>query len=407
MNFTQLNLSPKVIKALSVCGYEKPTQIQAKSIPDILKGRDFIGSAQTGSGKTATFILPALDHLVQNKSKSRAKTKVLVLTPTRELANQVTAAARKYGKFIDFNIASIVGGVPYGQQLKMLTPYADIVVATPGRLIDLMKSKRLDLSGVEMLVLDEADRMLDMGFIDDIKMIVNKTPAERQTILFSATMDNSVTNQIKNFLKDPIKIDLSHEKTIPKEINQIVYATDDNRHKAHILEHLFANNQFYKTIIFTNTKRVAEQLARQLEDASLRVGTLHGDLKQTVRTRTIKKLQTGAIEVLIATDVAARGIDIDISHVINWDLPKFYEDYVHRIGRTGRAGKSGTAISFVLPNEFSGLQKIERVCGLKFDFSVVEGLEPKKKMFIEEPKKPRRRPRRNKPRFSAKKKRAD
>jgi superfamily II DNA/RNA helicase len=362
--FSQLNLNPNIFKAIAACGYTKPTPIQAQSIPDILNGKDLVASAQTGTGKTAAFVLPALHRLSEQKPSK--KTRVLILTPTRELASQITKAASIYGKFLRFNVVSLVGGMSYHHQIKDLARGADIIVATPGRLMDHMDSKRVDLSSVEMLVLDEADRMLDMGFIDDVQYIAKLTPANRQTLLFSATVDKELTNVVRHLLKNPVRIDLSNDKIAAPQIKQELYKANNAQHKLRLLKHLLNDKNMYKAIIFSATKINADKLAAQLRDEGFSAAALHGDLRQNVRNRTIEQLRRGKIQFLVATDVAARGIDIsDITHVINYDLPKFCEDYVHRIGRTGRAGKSGIAISFVLPADSRNLQRIERFIGTR------------------------------------------
>lgn len=362
VSFQQFNLSPHIYKALNVCGYTSPTPIQAKSIPIILDGKDLVASAQTGTGKTAAFVLPALHYLsTQNSNK---KTRILILTPTRELANQITKAASTYGKFMRFNIVSLVGGMPYHHQIKDLARGADIIVATPGRLMDHMEQKRVDLSGVEMLVLDEADRMLDMGFIEDVQYIAKFTPAKRQTLLFSATLDNKLMNVVRHLLKQPVRIDLSEEKITAPQIKQELYKAKNAQHKSRLLNHFLRDTNIYKAIVFSATKINADKLAHELCDLGFQAAALHGDLKQKVRSRTLEQLRRGKIQILVATDVAARGIDVgDITHVFNYDMPRFCEDYVHRIGRTGRAGKSGTAISFVLPTDLRHLQRIERYIG--------------------------------------------
>jgi superfamily II DNA/RNA helicase len=362
MSFDLLNLNPNIAKAIIACGYTTPTPIQAKCIPNIIEGKDIIASAQTGTGKTAAFVLPALHHLsTQSASK---KTRILILTPTRELASQITTAAMQYGKFLNFNIVNLVGGMPYNQQIKELSRGANIIVATPGRLMDHIESKRVDLSSIEILVLDEADRMLDMGFIEDVEYIAKLTPAARQTLLFSATVDKELINVVRHLLKNPLRVDLSNDKlTIPK-IEQLLYKANNAQHKARLLKHFLKDKNIFKAIIFSGTKINADKIADQLRDDGFAAAALHGDLRQNVRNRTIDQLRRGRIQFLVATDVAARGIDIsDITHVINYDLPRFCEDYVHRIGRTGRAGKSGIAISFVLPTDTRNLQRIERYIG--------------------------------------------
>lgn len=377
MTFDQLNLNPDISKALAACGYTKPTPIQARSIPDIIQGKDIVASAQTGTGKTAAFVLPALHRLSLKKSAS--KPSILILTPTRELARQITQSASKYGRFLRFKIVSLVGGMSFGLQLKDLSRQANIIVATPGRLLDHMENRSVDLSGIEMLVLDEADRMLDMGFIDDVKKITKATPSKRQTLLFSATVDNKLDKIIHQLLKNPLRIDLSQEKISPNQIKQELYWVDDSNHKKRLLEYFLDQKNIYKAIIFSATKINADRLARQLNQQGHAAVALHGDLKQNARNRIIEQMHRGKIQLLVATDVAARGIDVnDVTHVINYDLPKFSEDYVHRIGRTGRAGKNGTAISFALPSDRRHVQSIERFIGQRFELSSIAGLEPTK-----------------------------
>lgn len=364
MSFLELQLNQKINKSLNECGYSKPTPIQQQAIPYILRGKDVIACAQTGTGKTAAFMLPALNLLCQPGKSS--KTRILILTPTRELANQITQAALTYGKHLRFNIVSLVGGMPYYPQIKGLARGADIIVATPGRLLDHMQSNRVDLSNVEMLVLDEADRMLDMGFIDDVEEIARDVPASKQTLLFSATVDKELKNIIRKLMREPVHINLSTEKMTAPKIKQEFYKANNSQHKTRLLKH-FLDAGVYKAIIFSATKINADKLAKQLRELGYRAAALHGDLKQNVRYRTIAQLKTGKIQFLIATDVAARGIDIqDVSHVFNYDLPRFCEDYVHRIGRTGRAGKDGIAISFVLPTDLKHMQRIERYIGQRF-----------------------------------------
>ncbi len=391
MTFDQLNLDPQISRALTACGYNNPTPIQAKSIPDILLGKDMVASAQTGTGKTAAFVLPALHRLAtQTPGK---KPRVLILTPTRELASQITQAVGKYGKFLRCNIASLVGGMPYRQQLRDLSRAVDIIVATPGRLLDHMSNRRLDLSGIEMLILDEADRMLDMGFIDDVRSIANETPESRQTLLFSATVDNRLSQVIRQLLKEPVRVDFSAEKLTPTKIAQELYMADNPQHKMRLLMHFIQDQNIFKAIIFSATKINADRLAGELIDQGFAAAALHGDLKQNVRTRTVEQLRRGKIQFLVATDVAARGIDInDVTHVINFDLPKFAEDYVHRIGRTGRAGKTGVAISFALPQDIRHVQRIERLMKQQLERKTIEGLEPKKQARIHMNDAPRHKP---------------
>ena len=377
--FSSLNLNPNINKALDACGYSVPTPVQAGSIPFILAGKDVVACAQTGTGKTAAFVLPALNCV--SERRAIAKPRVLILTPTRELATQITVATTKYGKFMRVNLASLVGGMPYRQQLRELSRPVDIIVATPGRLMDHMANGRLDLSGIEMLILDEADRMLDMGFVDDVKAIANAPPKTRQTLLFSATVDNRLNAIIRQLLNNPERVDLSSDVVASPLIEQKIYLADNMQHKNRLLSHFLANENIFKAIIFSATKIQADQLAKQLTDEGFPAGALHGDLKQALRNRTIENFRRNKILFLVATDVAARGIDInDVTHVINYDLPKFSEDYVHRIGRTGRAGKTGIALSFAMPLDTRHLQKIERYIGERIGVHTVTGLEPTKRM---------------------------
>ena len=371
MSFTQFNLHPQISKAIDSCGYTTPTPVQIQSIPPILEGKDVVVCAQTGTGKTAAFVLPLLHRLHTNSGNP--KPRILVLTPTRELANQIKQATSTYGKFLKFKIANLVGGASYHQQIRDLKNNPHIIVATPGRLIDHLENKRIDLSQIETLVLDEADRMLDMGFIQDVQFIAKCTPANRQTLLFSATVDQALTKIVQHLLKNQIHIDLSKKEISSPLIEQIFYKSQHQQHKMQLLKHLLKNENIFKAIIFSATKINAEKMAHQLSHDGFSAASLHGDLKQRVRERTVEQLKRGKIQFLVATDVAARGIDIsDVTHVINYDLPKFSEDYVHRIGRTGRAGKSGIAISFVLPAEYRHLQRIERYTGRKIKLLSVD-----------------------------------
>jgi superfamily II DNA/RNA helicase len=361
-SFEQLALDPKIQKALTLCGYEVPTPIQAQSIPTILDHKDLIACAQTGSGKTAAFVLPALQLLCEPDLAK--KSRILILTPTRELANQITKAVSTYGKLMKITTAVLVGGMPYHNQIKDLARNPDIIVATPGRLLDHLEQRRVDLSGIEMLVLDEADRMLDMGFIDDVQYIAKLTPNNRQTLLFSATIDKELAKIVNHLMKHPVRLDLSGEKISTPKIQQELYKVSNAQHKTRLLKHFLNEGNIFKAIIFSATKAHADKLAEQLRDDGYAAGALHGDLRQNVRNRTVEQLRSGKIQFLVATDVAARGIDIrDITHVFNYDLPRFSEDYVHRIGRTGRAGKTGIAISFVSPTDTKHLQGIERYIG--------------------------------------------
>ncbi len=386
MSFESLNLHPSILRAIEEAGYTNPTPIQAQAIPEVIAGHDLLASAQTGTGKTAAFTLPALNLLATpHESKSRGP-RILVLVPTRELAAQVNESARKYGKYIRARTVSIVGGMPYPLQNKLLSQPLDILVATPGRFIDHLERGRIDTSRLQMLILDEADRMLDMGFMPDVERICEALPAERQTLLFSATLDGNIGRIARDILKNPKTIEVAQQKEKHANIEQRLHFVDDMTHKNKLLEHLLIAPEVNQTIIFTSTKRHADVLAEDLYAAGHKTAALHGDMTQGARNRTLTKLRHGDVKVLVATDVAARGIDVaGISHVINYDLPKFAEDYVHRIGRTGRAGATGIAISFASNMDRHILRKIEQFTGQRMEPAVIEGFEPKRPMKMDAP----------------------
>jgi superfamily II DNA/RNA helicase len=386
LSFESLNLDNALLRAIEESGYTTPTAIQAQAIPVVTAGHDLMASAQTGTGKTAAFMLPALNLLATpHELKSRGP-RILVLVPTRELATQVNEAARKYGKFIRARTVSIVGGMPYPLQNKLLSQPLDILVATPGRLLDHMERGRIDLSRLQMLVLDEADRMLDMGFLPDVERICEQLTAERQTLLFSATLDGDIARVAKQILKNPKTIQVATQKEKHANIEQRLHYVDDMTHKNKLLEHLLIAPEVNQVIIFTSTKRHCDVLAEDLYAAGHKTAALHGDMTQGARNRTLTKLRQGDVKVLVATDVAARGIDVQgISHVINYDLPKFAEDYVHRIGRTGRAGNTGIAISFASNMDRHILRKIEQFTGNRMEPGVIEGFEPKRAMKMDGP----------------------
>jgi superfamily II DNA/RNA helicase len=377
MSFKNLNLASPIVKAVDRCGYAGPTPIQTRSIPTILAGRDVIASARTGTGKTAAFMLPILQHLSSRGPGQKPAPRALVLTPTRELAEQITQSARVYGKYLRVKSATIVGGMPYHNQIKALSGSLDLVIATPGRLLDLLGSGHIKLTALEVLVLDEADRMLDMGFIKDVERIVDSAPPKRQTLLFAATLDNTVVKLAQRILKNPERVETESTRVTHSCIEQRVHVVDNLRHKHRMLEHLIADTHLTRAIIFSATKRDADHLARELYAEGHAAAALHGDMRQSARNRTMSDMRRGKIRLLVATDVAARGIDVaGISHIINFDLPRCAEDYIHRIGRTGRAGASGVAISFALPGEVNELSQIERYIGRTLNRHVIPGLEP-------------------------------
>jgi len=384
MTFEELKLSPPLLQALAQCGYSEPTPIQAQAIPALIAGRDLIGSAQTGTGKTAAFVLPALQRLATSPARARrsgngsASPRVLILAPTRELAQQVAAQAVLYGRSLRTQTVCIYGGAPYPVLNRELARGVDILVATPGRLLDHLERGRIDLSRLDVLVLDEADRMLDMGFIDDVERIARLTPTTRQTVLFSATFDSAIARLAGRLLRDPVRIDVAAEKAAPLAIEQRVHFADDHSHKHRLLDHLLADTAIRQSLVFIATKRDAESLALRLRGEGHAAAALHGDMNQRERTRTLQDMRRGRVRTLVATDVAARGLDVaGISHVINFDLPRQAEDYVHRIGRTGRAGAVGIAVSLAHHSDRGALRQIERYTGTAIPAHVIPGLEPR------------------------------
>jgi superfamily II DNA/RNA helicase len=376
MTFEELGLNP-VILSVTSCGYSTPTPIQEQAIPLVMAGNDLIATARTGTGKTAAFVLPALERLATRSTLPGNGPRVLVLTPTRELASQVMEAARNYGKGMKLRCGSIVGGMPYREQFRLLAAPLDILVATPGRLVDHMVRGSLSFNRLELLILDEADRMLDMGFSDDVDAIVAAAPKERQTLLFTATMDNTLARLAQRMLKTPQRIELSGDQPAQELIEQRLHVADNLSHKKELLRNLIADGNLTRAIIFSATKKDADDLARELHGEGHAVAALHGDMNQNARNKTIARMKGGRLRLLVATDVAARGLDVTgVSHVINFDIPRFAEDYVHRIGRTGRAGVTGIAISFVSSSERAYLDKIERFIGNKVPVHIIPGLEP-------------------------------
>jgi superfamily II DNA/RNA helicase len=387
MSFENLGLSDVVLKAVKDSGYENATDVQAQAIPAAIANKDLMVSSRTGSGKTAAFILPALEKILAARgddSKRREKgkiygPKILVLAPTRELAMQVSKAAQTYGRFIPgLKVATVLGGMPYPLQIRQLTGPLDILIATPGRLIDHIQSGKCVLANVEMLVLDEADRMLDMGFIDDINMIAGNTPAERQTVMFSATFAGHVGRLAQQLLKDPQRIEVASHTDTHENIEQRLHWADNPHHKDQLLEAILAQPELDQAVVFTSTQRDADWLAERLAEIGHAVAPLHGAMPQGKRNRVLMGLRRGDLKVLVATDVAARGIDVPtISHVINYGLPMKAEDYVHRIGRTGRAGRQGLAITLGLRDDVSMIRRIQQFTTQTIPVQQIAGLEPK------------------------------
>jgi superfamily II DNA/RNA helicase len=377
MTFDSLNLAPPILKALAQCGHNSPTPVQAQAIPKILAGRDIIASANTGTGKTAAFVLPILQRLSAAGPTPEKCLRALVLTPTRELATQILQATRTYSKHLKVHSIAIYGGMPFGDQIRALSQLPAMIIATPGRLIDHIWRGRINLSNVEVLVLDEADRMLDMGFIDDVEFVSDAMPEGCQTLLFAATMGEPAARLARKFMKNPDRVEIAQGKITHDKIEQRLHIADCLQHKNRLLRHLCADKAVTRAIVFSATKRDADSLAHELGREGYAVAALHGDMTQSARNRTMDNMKRGKIRILVATDVAGRGIDITgISHVINFDLPRCAEDYVNRIGRTGRAEESGIAISLVSRADLDYLDRIERYIGQNLTIHVIPGLEP-------------------------------
>lgn len=375
MSFSSLGLSNALLKAISKKGYNTPTVIQYKAIPRILEGKDILASAQTGSGKTAGFALPILQLLSKEKKLHKRPVRSLILTPTRELAAQVQNEFREYAEFTDLRSAVIFGGVGAGPQIRTLRQGVDILVATPGRLLDLHDQKVLSLASVEILVLDEADRMLDMGFIRDINRILALLPKRRQSLLFSATFSKEIKKLAASILHKPVMVEATPENTAVEIITQRVYKTDKRR-KTELLTKLISEGNWQQVLVFMRTKHGANKLSHKLEKAGISSTAIHGNKTQGARTRALDGFKKGKVRVLVATDIAARGLDINLlPHVVNYELPNIPEDYVHRIGRTGRAGASGEAISIVSVDEYQYLRDIEKLLNQQLENVVIPGFE--------------------------------
>ena len=377
MQFKELNLHAKLLQAVDAAGFTALTEIQQKAIPVVLAGKNLMASAQTGTGKTAAFVLPVLQRLLTSSPRPGRGPRVLVLTPTRELAAQVDDDIQKFGQFCRVRAGNVVGGVSYRPQIKLLGSPLDLLVATPGRLMDHMGEGLVDFSRLEVFILDEADRMLDMGFIRDVRKIAAATPDSRQTLLFSATLEGDVLSMAKEIMRDPVRIQLAANTQRHEDIRQHVFQADDADHKHRLLAHHLGSETMKQAVVFTRTKRRADRLATKLSREGHHCAALHGDMRQAARRRTVDQMRAGRLGVLVATDVAARGLDIrGITHVINFDMPMVAEDYIHRIGRTGRAGDSGTAISLVGPEDWELLSGIQRLTGWELERETVSGLEP-------------------------------
>jgi ATP-dependent RNA helicase RhlE len=380
MNFSELNLAPAILKAVLEQGYDTPTPIQAQAIPAVLEGRDLLGGAQTGTGKTAAFTLPMLHRLSMSRSAQNkfggTGIRVLVLTPTRELAAQVEESVRTYGKYLQLTSTVIFGGVGMNPQISKLRKGVDILVATPGRLLDLQQQGMLDLGQVQMLILDEADRMLDMGFIHDVKKILALVPKEKQSLLFSATFSDEIRDLAANLLNDPLHIQVTPRNTTVQRITQVIHPVGRAKKKA-LLAHIITENKWSQVLVFTRTKFGANSVAEFLEKNGITAMALHGNKSQSARTQALAGFKSGEVRALVATDIAARGIDIDdLPHVVNYEIPNVSEDYVHRIGRTGRAGADGQAVNFVCLDEEGFMKDIEAFTKQNINVEIVEGFGP-------------------------------
>jgi ATP-dependent RNA helicase RhlE len=378
--FSALGLSEQIVRAVAARGYTNPTPIQSQAIPVVLSGRDLLAGAQTGTGKTAGFTLPIL-HLLSHKVVKRSATgkipiRALILTPTRELAAQVEESVQTYGRHLPLTSMVIYGGVNINPQINRLRGGVEILVATPGRLLDHVQQGRLDLSQVEILVLDEADRMLDMGFIRDIKRILALLPKQRQNLLFSATFSNEIKAFANTLLNQPVMVEVASQNATADLVTQRVFPVDRDR-KRELLTHLIKTHNWYQVLVFTRTKHGADRLVKQLHQDDIVAMAIHGNKSQAARTRSLGKFKDGSLQVLVATDIAARGLDIsELPHVVNYELPNVPEDYVHRIGRTGRAGSSGEAISLVCVDERKFLSDIEKLIKRSLPQEIITGFEP-------------------------------
>jgi ATP-dependent RNA helicase RhlE len=376
MSFDSLDLNESIQKAVKEQGYSNPSPIQQQAIPLVLEGHDLMAAAQTGTGKTAGFTLPILHRLNNGKAAKANQVRALILTPTRELAAQVYDNIEQYGKYLPLRANVVFGGVKINPQMMRLRKGTDLLVATPGRLIDLHNQNAIRFNQLEVLVLDEADRMLDMGFIHDIKRILKMLPEKRQTLMFSATFSNDIRKLAKQFLQHPKEVSVTPKNSTAKTVSQIIHPVDKSK-KTALLKHLIKSNNWDQVLIFVRTKHGANRLAKQLTSANIHAAAIHGNKSQGARTKALAQFKQGELQALVATDIAARGIDIDeLPHVVNYDLPQVPEDYVHRIGRTGRAGSSGDAVSLVCADEAKLLRDIERLIGKALTRDEIEGYEP-------------------------------
>ncbi len=376
MSFSSLGLSEAILKAVAKQGYDIPSPIQQQAIPAVLAGKDVMAAAQTGTGKTAGFTLPILELLSTGQRVKANQARVLIITPTRELAAQIGESVATYGQYLSLSSTVVFGGVKINPQMMKLRRGVDILVATPGRLLDLYNQNAIQFKQLEVLVLDEADRMLDMGFINDIRKILALLPKQRQNLMFSATFSDEIRKLAKTLVNNAVEISVTPRNTTVEAVEQWLYPVD-KKQKTALLISLINDNQWNQVLVFSRTKHGANRLTTQLEKVGLRAAAIHGNKSQGARTRALANFKNGQIQVLVATDIAARGLDIDqLPHVVNFDLPNVPEDYVHRIGRTGRAGATGQAVSLVSADEFKQLSDIERLIGQIIDRKIMKGFEP-------------------------------
>ena len=406
MGFSKLGLSDAILEAVIKKGYDKPSPIQEQAIPVVLDGKDIMAAAQTGTGKTAGFTLPILQLLSKGTPAKSNQVRTLILTPTRELAAQVNASVMDYGRQLPLKSTVVFGGVKINPQMQKLRGGVDILVATPGRLLDLYSQNAVKFDHLEIFVMDEADRMLDMGFIHDIKRILKVLPANRQTLMFSATFSDDIRKLAKTLVNNPVEISVTPRNTTVKSVKQWIHPVDKSKKQA-LLTHLIQEHSWYQVLVFSRTKHGANRIATQLGKRGITAAAIHGNKSQGARTRALADFKAGKVNVLVATDIAARGIDIvELPHVVNFDLPNVPEDYVHRIGRTGRAGSKGEAISLVSADEAKQLFDIERLTQKKLERIMVDDFIPNhdvpetgKKLLPPKNKKPKKSKSRNKPRY--------
>ncbi|WP_040252006.1 DEAD/DEAH box helicase [Psychroserpens mesophilus] len=376
MSFQSLGLSDALLKAISKKGYETPSPIQQKAIPPVLEGRDVLASAQTGTGKTAGFTLPILQYLSENPKEKFRPIRALILTPTRELAAQVHESVKDYSEFLNISSMVIFGGVNQKPQVARLRQGVDVLIATPGRLLDLHNQNLLSIKRVEIFVLDEADRMLDMGFLRDIERIMKLMPEKRQNLMFSATFSKDIRKLANGILNNPVQVEATPENTTVEAISQKVYRVAKGK-KTDLIIKLISDGHWKQVLVFTRTKHGANKLCKKMISAGITAAAIHGNKSQGARTKALAGFKNGSVKVLVATDIAARGLDIPLlPHVVNFELPNISEDYVHRIGRTGRAGANGQAISLVSADETTFLRDIEKLIGQKIEVEILEGFEP-------------------------------